>query len=100
MIDKVRCHVHGEQEETYICCHIMGSLDDGRAVGFHRPKDSPLERPDAWCTECERVRVAAGGEWTDDAMAFVQVKLVCGACYDLAKSIWLQALQADAATKH
>jgi hypothetical protein len=59
-----------------------------------------MSRPDAWCSDCEEVRVAEGGDWTDAAMAFVQAKLLCGGCYDRAKKIWLDACQAVTATKH
>jgi hypothetical protein len=33
-------------------------------------------------------------------MAFLDIKVLCGACYDRAKNIWLEARQAGAATKH
>jgi len=39
--------------------------------------------------------VAEGGEWSDKAIEFAQVKLLCGGCYDRAKSIWLEARRAD-----
>lgn len=99
MTDMVLCRTHGEQEATYVCHHIVGSLDTGCAVGFHWPQGSTSRRPDAWCTACERVRVAEGGNWTAAAMAFVEMKVLCGVCYDRAKSIWLEARQVMAATK-
>jgi hypothetical protein len=68
MSDKVRCQSHGEQEATYVCHHIVESLDTGKAVGFFWPKDTDMVRPDAWCAECELVRRAEGGEWTDRAL--------------------------------
>jgi len=95
MAQKTRCHVHGVQEATYVCRHILGSLDTGEAVGFHWPASSTSPRPDAWCSECERVRIVEGGEWTEWAMEFVQLKVICAECYDRAKSIW----QAAADTK-
>ena len=91
MTKKVQCRVHGESEATFVCRHIAGSLDTGEAVGFYWPRDSLSNRPDAWCGECERVRVAEGGDWTDKADAFLGVKLICGGCYDRAKNIWLEA---------
>jgi len=98
MTEKVLCRTHGDQEATCVCRHIVGSLDTGRAVGFHWPEDSPSNRPDAWCTECERVRITEGGEWNDAAMAFVDMKVLCGGCYDRAKNVWLEARQHSAAT--
>src|SRR5579859_5425156 len=100
MSAKLRCQTHGEQEPTFVCRHIAVSLDTRQAVGFHWPKDSSSDRPDAWCTECERVRIGAGGEWTDAALDFVDLKVLCGGCYDEAKNIWLEARQAHTATRH
>jgi len=91
MSDKVRCTTHGEAEATYVCCHIVDTLDTGTPVGFHWPADTGLSRPDAWCSECEQVRVSEGGDWTDTAMEFVQMSVLCGGCYDRAKAIWLKA---------
>lgn len=44
-----------------------------------------MTRPDAWCTECEdRVRLT-DGEWIAEAEANLEPKILCGACYDIAK---------------
>jgi hypothetical protein len=51
------------------------------------PRDSGGERPDAWCLACDQKRDNAGGEWTDDVLAEVNVTLLCGSCYDHVK--WL-----------
>ena len=88
-MSKVRCTTHGVQEATYVCRHIVDSLDSGEAIGFHWPTDTDKPRPDAWCTECERVRNAEG-DWTEAAMEFAQVGVLCGGCYDRAKAIWLK----------
>lgn len=45
-------------------------------------------RPDAWCSECEHTRVEAGGDWTPEVGQKLRVKLLCGAYYDYAKTIW------------
>lgn len=95
MAEKVQCQAHGEREATFVCRHIVDSLDTRRAVGFYWSRDQLASRPDAWCSECERIRVAEGGEWSDKAIEFAQVKLLCGGCYDRAKSIWLEARRAD-----
>jgi hypothetical protein len=92
MSDKVRCATHGEDQATYVCRHIVESLDTGNAVGFHWPADSGgNSRPDAWCWECNEVCRSEGGEWTEAALQFVQVTVLCGGCYDRAKAIWLKA---------
>ena len=82
----VDCPEHGLQQETFVCQHIVQGLSDGRRVGFFHARDPENPRPDAWCAECnERVR-AQGGEWTGDAEAQLGAKLLCGACYDRAKT--------------
>jgi hypothetical protein len=45
-------------------------------------------RPDAWCSACEQARVDAGGDWTPEVEEKLRVQLLCGACYDYAKTIW------------
>jgi hypothetical protein len=87
----VECRLHGSQEETFVCRHIVDSLYTREAVGFHWPASATEPRPDAWCSECEQARIEAGGEWTDEAMSFASIQLLCGACYDTAKGMWLKA---------
>ena len=92
MSDKVKCATHGEEQATYVCRHIVDSLDTGKAVGFYSPADSAgLSRPDAWCWECNEICRSEGGEWTETALEFVQVTVVCGGCYDRARAVWLKA---------
>jgi len=85
---KVHCDAHGWQEECFVCGHIVESLHSGTPVGFHWPGESARKRPDAWCTACEQHRLENGGEWTPDIEEKLQIQLLCGACYDQAKSIW------------
>ena len=85
---KISCGVHGWQEATYVCQHIAQSLATGIPAGFHWPSDSTNSHPDAWCSACEKARIEAGGDWTPEVEKKLGVKLLCGACYDYAKSIW------------
>lgn len=79
--ETVECVEHGKARKAFVCQHLvtgsgLGFLDSGV-----RP-DNPF--PDAWCSDCESVRVAEGGEsgdWNDRSAAFAQVKLVCSHCY-------------------
>jgi hypothetical protein len=82
----IRCAVHGIQQETLVCQHIADGLMHRRRVGFFWTTDDPdNSRPDAWCKACDaRVR-ATGGEWIDDTLEQLKPKVLCGACYDLAK---------------
>lgn len=85
---KVLCQIHGEQDEAFACQHIVNSLHTGIPVGFYWPEDSNQIHPDAWCQECENARIQAGGEWTPEVEMLLNVKILCGSCYDYAKSIW------------
>jgi hypothetical protein len=85
---KIQCATHGWQEEAFVCQHIAESLQTGVPVGFHWPPDSTNSHPDAWCDACEQSRIDAGGDWTLEAEKLLNIKLLCGACYDFAKSIW------------
>ena len=87
---KVSCGIHGLQDETFVCQHIAESLRSGAPVGFHWPAEQTGTRPDAWCSACEKRRIEAGGKWTREIEKELGVKLLCGACYDYAKSIWLK----------
>jgi len=86
--EKIQCGVHGWQEQTFVCQHVARSLRTGIPVGFHWSAEKTEGRPDAWCSACEQARVEAGGDWTPEVEQRLGVKLLCGACYDYAKSIW------------
>jgi hypothetical protein len=64
-------------------------LNTGIPVGFHWSSAQAGPYPDAWCSACETARIDAGGDWTPEVNQKLGVKLLCGACYDYAKSIWL-----------
>ncbi len=83
----VKCSIHGEQEETFVCQHIVQSLEENTPYGFWWASDSNQARPDAWCTYCNELLAKAGGEWTDEILAITQVKLLCAICYDHAKAM-------------
>jgi hypothetical protein len=69
-----------------VCQHIFEGLLRRQRVGFFWAKDPENPRPDAWCLACnERVRETRG-EWVGLAREHLKPKLLCGACYDLAKA--------------
>jgi hypothetical protein len=83
MQDKaVMCDTHGEQQATFVCQHIVQSLQDGKARGFWTADNPDNPRPDAWCTECEAVVQQNNGQWDEKEEEFAKVTLLCGACYD------------------
>lgn len=73
--------------ETFVCQHIVQTLHDGVARGFFWARDADTDRPDAWCLVCNARVAGCAGEWTDDALELAKVSLLCGRCYDRAKSI-------------
>ena len=82
----VKCDVHGSQQQTLVCQHIAEGLTRHQRVGFFCTADDPGNpRPDAWCSACqERVKVT-GGQLVDLALEHLQPKVLCGACYDVAR---------------
>ena len=86
--NQVECQSHGLQERTFVCQHIVQSLHTRLPVGFFVGPESTEARPDASCNICNDARESAGGEWTDEVMKIVQLKILCGACYDEARELW------------
>jgi len=86
-VKTVQCSIHGEQEETFVCRHLVESLHTGIPVGFFFESEP---RGDAWCSECEVVRLREGGEggdWNERSEAFAEIRLICGRCYDEIKAL-------------
>jgi hypothetical protein len=84
---EVQCSVHGPQPETFVCQHIVDGLTRRDRVGFFWTADDPDNpRPDAWCAECEERVLQTDGEWVGEALDLLKPKILCGACYDLAKA--------------
>jgi hypothetical protein len=74
------------QQETFVCQHIVDGLVHKRRVGFFwTPCNAGNPRPDAWCSACNERNSSAGGEWAGKALEHLQPKVLCGACYDVAK---------------
>jgi hypothetical protein len=84
---QIDCSVHGKQDKTYVCRHILASLRDRRVRGFWFDTAEEDRRPDAWCDECNAHLMAFGGKWTDEAQAACQIAVLCGKCYDDAKML-------------
>jgi hypothetical protein len=84
---QIECAQHGLQDETFVCQHVVQGLRDGKPYGFWWASDSDSPRPDAWCTACDELVAQNDGEWTGDAAASANIKLLCGACYDRARAM-------------
>ena len=83
----VTCEKHGEQQETFVCQHIVRGLEEHLPYGFWWANNPGSPRPNAWCTMCNELVAEADGEWTDEILAVAQVKLLCGVCYDKARAM-------------
>jgi hypothetical protein len=77
----IACDVHEAGRIAFVCGHLTRKEHSG----FHEAFESdPMVEEDedyqAWCDECEKVRLREG-EWNDESMAFANIKLVCDECY-------------------
>lgn len=78
-MDKVECSTHGECSGAFVCQHLAAGEDLGFYWGYD-PENALDPYPDAWCRSCE-AEVERLGEWTDEAAAKADIKLVCSMCY-------------------
>jgi len=86
-IHYIFCSEYGQQEETFVCQHIVQSLEDSQTRGFHWSSEDNALRPDARCHKCDDKAKATDREWTEENMKFADIQLLCGLCYDKAKEI-------------
>lgn len=87
MPDLIHCDAHGEQEETFVCRHLAETLQTREPVGFYFSSEP---KGDAWCSECEEMRLAEGGtngDWNEKSEEFADITLICGSCYDRIREI-------------
>jgi hypothetical protein len=81
MEKKILCATHGEREAAFVCSHLLGACV---GLGFNRDTptlDQPF--PDAWCDECEKIRVAHNG-WNEESEKLARISLLCSGCYEQA----------------
>lgn len=78
----VQCSTHGESQPAYTCSHLLGGV---HGLGFHSDPPSPeTPFPDAWCDDCELIRMAHGG-WNEKSEELASISLVCARCYERAR---------------
>jgi hypothetical protein len=80
----IHCNRHGDNREALMCKHLLHGSRQGFLFDAEE-LDNPF--PDAWCSECERVRTEKGesGVFSDE-YACANFKLVCGECYQEIKA--------------
>lgn len=77
------CQKHGDRRKAYVCGHLLY----GDRLGFFCASDEPSNpHPDAWCSTCDQIRLEHGGEWTEQSAGLIDVRLVCGDCYEEIKT--------------
>jgi hypothetical protein len=79
----VECSDHEYRRIAFVCKHLNHTDRVGFEEAFETIEDMELSEEDdfqAWCNECEEMRQNEDG-WTDTAMAFAEMKVVCERCY-------------------
>jgi hypothetical protein len=76
----IACDNHGRRSAAFICQHLHSGSGLRFNVGMD-PEDPDARCPDAWCNECEAV-FQSSGEWTEQALAHADIKVVCDLCYE------------------
>ena len=87
MSETINCGEHGKQQTTFVCQHLKNSLKTRERIGFFWAGG---KRGDAWCSQCEEVRIREGGEsgdWNELSEAHAQISILCGACYDRVRNL-------------
>jgi hypothetical protein len=82
MADKIQCATHGECNQTFVCSHLVG---ESAGLGFNRnepTEDDPF--PDAWCDDCEIIRVTSDG-WNEELEKLAKITMLCSECYERAR---------------
>ena len=77
---QVGCQTHGERKATFVCGHAVESLHDRQPRGFFWT-DLGDDEPCGWCSECNKRYLAAGEEWSGEAEARLDAKLLCVECF-------------------
>jgi hypothetical protein len=99
---EVHCDEHGASRVAFVCHHLFDALGDAKAprIGFVAPildPNDPEDDPQAWCSACDAV-VLAAGDWNEEASAFAQIKGICAGCYEAVReqqrprSLWKRML--------
>lgn len=82
MADKIQCDTHGECFATFVCTHL---LVESAGLGFNRNEPDDEEPfPDAWCDNCEIIRVAHDG-WDEESEKLAEISMICSGCYERAR---------------
>ena len=69
------------------CQHVLDGLIQKERAGFFWTAENPdSSHPYAWCAECEENEKLTDGEWEGEALEHAKPKILCGECYEVAKT--------------
>lgn len=89
----IECGDHEYRRVAFVCQHLNFTTRVGFEESFETYEGMELSDEDdfqAWCNECEVVRVAEDG-WNDNAMEFAKIRVVCEGCYFKMKALNLES---------
>lgn len=85
----IECQTHGLQQAAFVCQHLFAGEKQDFYCGYSADDPDALY-PDAWCEACEET-LNAKGEWTEIALKFADIRVVCHQCYvDIRAKNWRQ----------
>lgn len=87
MAEQIDCGIHGRQPLTLACIHIADGLLSGTTPGFVCYPEPGEAYPLGWCEACEAMVEAKGGDWTPEASALAEFKMLCASCYVEARDL-------------
>ncbi|MEO8515814.1 MAG: DUF6882 domain-containing protein [Flavobacterium sp.] len=79
----VDCEKHESNRLAFVCQHITKKEKVGFEEAFETYENMELGDDDdfqAWCNDCEAIRQKEVS-WSEDAMTFAEIKVVCEKCY-------------------
>ena len=85
----IECGDHEYRRVAFVCQHLNFTTKVGFEESFETFEGMELSDDDdfqAWCDECETIRVAEDG-WNHNTMKFAQLKVVCEGCYFKMKAL-------------
>ena len=80
MTQMAQCATHGQARLALVCQHLVATFEDGvpRGAFWCRDEDGCIN---AYCRECSERLDAAGGEWVDEVVEHLDLKIICEGCF-------------------
>ena len=78
----MECPRHGLRKPAFVCHHLQYGVGLGFVEVAAEDIDPDFPFKNAWCEQCERVRLEQDGEWNDVSEGFAKPMAVCEGCYE------------------